>query len=78
MDVVSIMHRLQAIKDLPEHHQCRLESELSATQIEQVLKTGTKQVHHDIDDFIFDRDSLLDESWESIGSERLVTLNLLQ
>ena len=44
MDVVFAVHELEAVQDLIEQHQCRLQTELFSTELEEIFKTWPEKV----------------------------------
>ena len=47
-----------------------------SAKIEQVLKTGAKEISDQEDELVLDGDALLEQCWESCTFQRLKILNL--
>ena len=69
---------LNSFQQLVEEHQGRLKAEFLTAKIEQVLKTGPKQVSDQENELVLNRDALLDQFGETNALEGLKILDLSQ
>ena len=78
MDVVILMHPLQAFQQLIEDHQCSLQTEALLAELEQVFERWAQQRRHHVDEVVLHRNALVNERDKVRSLERLDALNLLQ
>ena len=76
VNVVHLMHVLYSLQQLVEEHQGGLQAEFLTAKIEQVLKTGPKQVSDQEDELVLHGNSLFDEFWEPDTLQCLEILDL--